>query len=96
MYIGLLSSGSSLTSSSAGCSTGDCKAFPTGSVLGGSCDVILREVVVGVDPLLGLTGERSPLSPWRSFPMGRLIQGIRVGGFFLVHAQDVAKELELA
>ena len=99
-YINSLSSSSISSSniiiiiSSIGWRTVDCKASPTGSVLGSAHDVILWEIIVGVNLFLDLAGE--DLRGLPSSPMGGLIQRVKVHRFIFLHAQNVAKERELS
>lgn len=90
-YLTIISS-----SSPAYCGTHHCKVSPIDLVLGGAHNVILREVVVGVDPFLG-RGRTSAVSlVISSCCWGRGLQLIIVvGGYIFVHAWDVAKECEL-
>ena len=53
-------------------------------------------MLVGVDPFLDLVGKGLPRSILGSSPIRELVQCVDVGGFILLHAQNVAKELELS
>ena len=80
----------------------DCKASPTGSVLDNSLGLseqdisLYKEVLNYWGPSIpGLGWKRTSTVSLGSSPLEGLIHRVDVGGFILLHAENVGKELEL-
>jgi len=58
-------------------------------------DISLKKILIGVHPYLDLVGKGLLQFPWGSSPLEGFIHRIDVGGFILLHAENVGKELEL-